>query len=117
MYLSYFVSNKFPFAQGSSAGPFTKFPGVPGLGFYRPNQALNRVYTTRAALNGLRGLGDDSSTGISLTDPTTLLMIGGGVLLLSALGIFGGRKASAFNKRRKRRKVRKLQSRIQSLQA
>lgn len=116
MYMAYFTSDRFPFAQGSSAGPFTRFPGVPGLGFYRPNQALTRVYTTRSALSGLRGLGDASS-GISLTDPATLLMIGGGVLLLSVLGVFGGRKASAFNKKRRRRKVRRLQGKILQLQA
>jgi hypothetical protein len=114
MYLSYFVTQQFPFPQGASAGPFTRFPGVPGLGFYRPNQALNRVYTTRAALNGLgRGLGQ-----LDTSDPTTLLVLGGaGLALAFAMGIFGKRKFTGYNKKRKRRKVRRLQAKIASLQA
>lgn len=127
MYLSYFTADPFPMAQGASAGPYMKFPGVPGLGFYRPNQALNRVYTTRAALNGmgahsaqgsrLRGLGDLTDGTIGGVDVSMPLLIGGGVLLAVALGMFGRKKYRAARSSSLRRKRTRISSKIRQLEA
>lgn len=83
MYLRYYGSDRFPFAQGSG-GPYDVNPATPGLdnppfqsfpvsqpgaicasgstkmNFYRPNQALVRG-VVRGGMQGMRGGGDSSS--------------------------------------------------------
>lgn len=113
MYLSYFVSDRFPFPQGSPGGPYRVFPGDawggPGLSGFRSNQAVNRVYTTRAALSGI-GLGDTPAVNLPL-------LIGGAAVLALALGMFGKKKLRAYKGARLRRKRRQLSARIRQLEA
>lgn len=107
MYLGYFVNNRFPFPQGRSDGPFKTFPGSPrgscGMGFFRPNQAVSRVYTMR---RGLNGLGDD----VTVSQP---LLIGGIVALAAAMFLFGGRATPKLRKR----KAARLRKRYEGLGA
>lgn len=103
-YLSYFLNQPFPVRQNASDGPYPKFPGIngPGLAFYRPNQAVERVYTTRAALNGLGGgLGADISLDSNL-------LIGGAIALALGFFLFGGRAVPKLRDRRRRRLRAKL---------
>jgi hypothetical protein len=99
MYVGYYVGDRFPFPQ-ASGGPFMAFPGTPQLcatsqskadtlGFYRPNQAVQRIY--------MRGLGQS----IDLADPTTLALLGGGAL--AAWWLFKKRRGRNPRRRRNRR--------------
>lgn len=84
----------------------------PLMAFYRPNQPMQRgIYANRTSL---AGMGD----GIDFTDPTTLLVLGGGVLLVAAM--LGGRKVGkrigASRKRSRRRKAAKLRTQADLLE-
>ena len=91
------------------------------LGFYRPNQAMNRqIYSGRVPLAGLgraarrprlHGLGD----GVTF-DPT--LMLGGIGVLALAMFLLGGRAVPKIRARRRRsleRKRARLSERIAAL--
>ncbi len=61
-----------------------------GLGYFRPNQAIERgVYRQRQ-------LGQDFISGI----PNWMLLVGGGLLAATALGFFGARRRGASKERR-----------------
>lgn len=75
MYVGYYSADKFPFPQGPSGGPYSRFPGSAGLGFYRPNQAIvrNRYAGTSQLLNGL------SAAAGAVSLETLALVAGGGI--------------------------------------
>ncbi|MGH8135071.1 MAG: hypothetical protein ACRER4_01890, partial [Steroidobacteraceae bacterium] len=61
-----------------------------GLGYFRPNQAMERdLYATRA-------LGQDFISGI----PNWILLAGGGLVAAAALGFFGARRRAGSKERR-----------------
>ncbi len=65
-----------------------------GLGYFRPNQAVNRnIYVPGSQW---RGLGQDLISGI----PNWMLLVGGGLLAATALGFFGARRRGASKERR-----------------
>jgi hypothetical protein len=60
------------------------------LGYFRPNQAMNRgIYAERA-------LGQELISGV----PNWLLLVGGGLLAAAALGFFGARRRRVSKERR-----------------
>jgi hypothetical protein len=92
--------------------PYRRFGQKPLMGFYRPNQPMQRgIYANRTSL---AGMGD----GIDFTDPTTLLVLGGGVLLVAAMlgGHKVGKKIGAARKRGRRRKAKQLRTQADLLE-
>lgn len=71
------------------------------LGFFRPNQAMNRVYGGYQTTPALSGLGDDVSV-----DPKILL--GGIGLLAAGMFLFGAKKGPMLRERKRARLRRKL---------
>jgi hypothetical protein len=92
--------------------PHRRYGQKPLMAFYRPNQPMQRgIYANRTSLTGM---GD----GIDLTDPTTLLVLGGGVLLVAAMlgGHKVGKKIGAARKRGRRRKAARLRTQADLLE-
>lgn len=113
MYLRYYDGDRFPFPQAGGAGPFAAFPGTPalaqaggGLGFFRPNQALQRSVYGRPPK--LAGLGQDLNVAV---DPT-LLLAGAGVLAVALL-LMGGRKAKRSVQRYRRKRITRKRAALQ----
>ena len=90
--------------------PHRRFGQKPLMGFYRPNQPLQRgIYAQRTSLAGM---------GIDFTDPTTLLVLGGGALLVAAMlgGHKVGKRIGAARKRGRKRKAAQLRTQADLLE-
>ena len=98
-----FYEPSFPFPQGTSAGPYPRLlvsPGLNGLGApYRPNQGFYRGVTPGVSQTLGQGITDPTS--VDLTDPTTLLEIAG-IAALAWLFFSGARGAKRSYKKWRR---------------
>jgi len=88
MYVGYYLSDRYPLPQ-NQGGPFNAYPGSPflcaqsqskadTLAYYRPNQAMNRVY--------MHGLGDVNAI------PTSVYLFGAAAIAAAWLFSKGGKK-------------------------
>ena len=90
-------------------------PSFLGMGFFRPNQPIDRGIYRAYSPTGLNGMGQDSGAntvfGISV-DPSVLLA---GVALLGVAAVMWGGKKAGGTIRRTR--VRRLRSKLRQLEA
>lgn len=94
--------------------PFRRPGQKPVMGFYRPNQAVQRGHYS-GGQQRFSGMGLDLT---NLSDPTTLMVLAGGALLLVAMlgGRKVGRRIGAARKRGRRRKAAQLRTQADLLE-